>query len=354
VQPVAGAGGAPPAGIPAVVAPQLPFAADPGTITDWLMQDTAESTADSIAADVEAVTQRYARMPDPLDAGYDASLTELASDSLVSDDLSCYLTVSMAKGQSPTVSAVVGLARSSAGMGGMAVYQGKVMGFLGEMIGDQLPTLVVVPGTADEKLEDLLELADRLVPTTAQVEAALGGNAPPAVMPAPAGAAASVLARIMFIPKAWAGFFLDRKTPYQAFKMMELLMATLPEQQQRDKVLPLMEWCRAACVRAGQGAGPRRKSQLQVPWDTPDLAERRLVIWATKKLAPYRSEIPGAAMLAAGLPQAAPQLYAAAGVVQGAVKNFSPMEHDKIRGACTLKFAEYDVYVPPIFEEFLA
>jgi hypothetical protein len=237
-------------------------------------------------------------------------------------------------------------------MGGMAAYQGKVMGFLGEMIGDQLPTLVVVPGTVDEKLQDLLELGDRLVPTTAQLEAALGVNAPPAVMVPPAGASASVLARLMFIPKAWAGYFLDRKTPYQAYKMMELLMATLPEQQQRDKALPLMEWCMAACIRAGAGVGPRRKSQLQVPWNTPELAERRLVLWATKKLAPYRSGVPAAAMPVAGVPQVAPQMFAAG--AQTAIKNYTPMEHDKIRGACTLTLAEYDVYVPAIFEEFLS
>jgi hypothetical protein len=231
-------------------------------------------------------------------------------------------------------------------MGGMAAYQGKVMGFLGEMIGDQLPTLVVVPGTVDEKLEDLLELADRQVPTSAQLDAAFGGNSPHVVMPAPAGAAESVLARIMFLPKAWAGCFLDRKTPYQAFKLMELLLATLPEQQQRDKALPLLEWCKAACVRAGAGAGPRKQSQLQVPWDTPDLAERRLVIWATKQLAPFRLEVPNTMAQGAELPQLVPPMMAAGGVLPNASKKYTPMEHDKIRAACTLKIAEYDVYVP--------
>jgi len=353
--PGVGAGGAPPAGLPVPAAPQLPFAASPRTITGWLSLETAECTADSIADEIEAITERYGRMPDPLHADYDNALKDLASDSLVTDDLSCYLSVSKAQGQTPMVSAVLGLARYSAGMGGMAAYQGKVMGFLGEVIGgDQLPTLMMVPDTPDQRLVDLLELGSRQVPTSAQLEAAFAGTTPPSVMSAPNGAAESVLARIMFVPKAWAMYFMDRKTPFQAFKMMEQLTATLPEQQQRDKALPLLEWCKAACVRAGAGATARRNSQLHVPWETPDLAERRLVIWAKKQLAPYRSEIPIAVAPVAGMPALAPQMFAAGGVLQNAVKNYTIMEHDKIRGACTLKVAEYDVYVPPIFAEFLS
>eukprot|EP00978_Attheya_sp_CCMP212_P042714 scaffold265129_cov52-Attheya_sp.AAC.2 len=250
------------------------------------------------------------------------------------------------------VSAVLGLARYSAGMGGMAAYQGKVMGFLGEVIGGPL---MMVPDALGERLVDLLELEARRVPTAAQLEAAaFAGNTPPSVMPVPNGAAELVLAQLMFVPKAWAVYFMDRKTPFQAFKMMEQLMATLPEQQQRDKALPLLEWCKAACIRAGAGVASRKNSQLYVPWETPDLAERRLVIWAKKQLAPYRSEIPSAVAPVAGLPIIAPQMFAARGMLQNAVKNYTTMEHDKIRGACTLKVAEYDVYVPAIFAEFLS
>eukprot|EP00978_Attheya_sp_CCMP212_P008884 scaffold20899_cov40-Attheya_sp.AAC.1 len=212
------------------------------------------------------------------------------------------------------VSAVLGLAGYSAGMGGMAAYQGKVMGFLGEVIGgDQLPTLMMVPDALGERLVDLLELEARRVPTTAQLEAAFAGNTPPSVMPVPNGAAESVLARLMFVPRVWAVYFMDRKTPFQAFKMMEQLTATLPEQQQRDKALTLVEWCKAACIRAGAGVASRKNSQLYVPWKTPDLAERRLVIWAKKQLAPYRSEIPSAVAPVAGLPITAPQMFAAGG-----------------------------------------
>eukprot|EP00978_Attheya_sp_CCMP212_P040302 scaffold218473_cov46-Attheya_sp.AAC.1 len=73
---------------------------------------------------------------------------------------------------------------------------------------------------------------------------------------------------------------------------MEALMATLPIQAQRNKALPLIEWTKAVCVREGPGAAERRVSQLEIPWETPDLVDRRLILWATRRLAPYRSPVP--------------------------------------------------------------
>eukprot|EP00978_Attheya_sp_CCMP212_P032198 scaffold124355_cov34-Attheya_sp.AAC.1 len=84
-------------------------------------------------------------------------------------------------------------------------------------------------------------------------------------MAATNAATQTTLPRMMFVPKVWAGYFLDRKTPYQAFKTMEALMATLPIQAQRNKALPLIEWTKAVCVREGPGAAERRVSQLEIP-----------------------------------------------------------------------------------------
>eukprot|EP00978_Attheya_sp_CCMP212_P028199 scaffold96762_cov64-Attheya_sp.AAC.1 len=61
------AGGAPqagpPGGVPGPAAPQLPFAADPSTITGWLTMESAESTADTISDEIETVRMRYASPP---------------------------------------------------------------------------------------------------------------------------------------------------------------------------------------------------------------------------------------------------------------------------------------------------
>eukprot|EP00978_Attheya_sp_CCMP212_P027653 scaffold93166_cov58-Attheya_sp.AAC.2 len=110
VAPQAGPPAGPPGGVPGPVAPQLPFAADPGTITGWLTMESAESRADMISDEIETVMMRYAGLPvvgeDP---GYGDKRRVLAKDGLATDDLSCYLTVLRPAGQSPIVSTVLGL-----------------------------------------------------------------------------------------------------------------------------------------------------------------------------------------------------------------------------------------------------
>jgi hypothetical protein len=167
------------------------------------------------------------------------------------------------------------------------------------------------------------------------------------VMEAPNNAAQTTLPRMMFIPKVWACFFLDRKTPYEAFKVMESLMATLPVQDQRDKALPLIEWTKANCVHAGAVAVQRRSTVMEVLWETPDLEDHHLIMWATRRLAPYRAPVPAAqavvpVMLPAGVPFYAPPAPAT-------VKNYTALEHDKICGACSMLEVEYKIGVPSIF-----
>jgi hypothetical protein len=70
--------------------PQLSYAVDPGTITGWLVKEVADSMADTLADEIEAVIQRYASLPAAGGATYyDEKLREIAKDGLVTDDLSC-------------------------------------------------------------------------------------------------------------------------------------------------------------------------------------------------------------------------------------------------------------------------
>jgi hypothetical protein len=210
---------------------------------------------------------------------------------------------------------------------------------------------VVMPTSAGNTMKDCVEIQNWAVPTGAELDTAFAGNTPPVVMAAPNNANQTTLPRIMFIPKVWAGFFLDRKTPYEAFKVMEALMATLPVQEQRDRALPLMEWTKAICVRAGVGALQRRASVMEVPWETPDLVDRRLIMWATKRLAPYRSPVPVAPAVVPGMFPAGVPFYAPP--APSTVKNYTALEHDKIRGACSMSVVEYNIGVPSIFAEIL-
>ena len=64
-----GIGGAP-LPLQAEIAPQLPFGADPGSITGWMLQETRIDTADDISAQMERGLTRLGDLPEPGNAGY--------------------------------------------------------------------------------------------------------------------------------------------------------------------------------------------------------------------------------------------------------------------------------------------
>jgi hypothetical protein len=68
--------------------------------------------------------------------------------------------VSQARGQLLVISVVLGLTRYSASMGASTALQGRIVGFLGEVIGHQLPTMVVMPETAGHTMGDYVQLDD--------------------------------------------------------------------------------------------------------------------------------------------------------------------------------------------------
>eukprot|EP00978_Attheya_sp_CCMP212_P002926 scaffold6034_cov50-Attheya_sp.AAC.4 len=92
--------------------------------------------------------------------------------------------------------------------------------------------------------------------------------------------------------KGMGGVLLGQEDAVRGIQDDGLLMGTLPVQAQRDKALPLMEWVRAVCVREETGVAERRASQMEVLWETPALADRRLIIWASRRLGPFRSPMP--------------------------------------------------------------
>jgi hypothetical protein len=74
------------------------------------------------------------------------------------------------------------------------------------------------------------------------------------------------LAHLCPIPYAWAAYFLDSKSPFEAWRMGCSLIATLDTPVQRDQALPFANWLQAACVKQGLAAGDRRFSCLDVSW----------------------------------------------------------------------------------------
>jgi hypothetical protein len=70
------------------------------------------------------------------------------------------------------------------------------------------------------------------------------------------------LACLCLIPQAWATYFLDSKSPFDAWRMGCGLIATLNTAIQQDQALLLANWLQAACVKRGLGARDWRISCL--------------------------------------------------------------------------------------------
>jgi hypothetical protein len=65
------------------------------------------------------------------------------------------------------------------------------------------------------------------------------------------------------------------------------LVATLDTPNERDRVSPLLNWLRAACVKRGLAAVDRRFSCLDSAWSAlaPDA---RVIRWVAGRLGPYK------------------------------------------------------------------
>jgi hypothetical protein len=258
------AGGAPVPGVvpPGVVAPPLPFPRDPGTISGWLLDRSLSATSSSIVQDVELGFARLTQgIPDTGDPDY--------LEAINSADLCCYLTISDTGAAMARVTLIHLLGKYSAGFGARSAFQGSIMGFLGETVVDNLPLFVSAPSEgADRNLSSSFALEVKAVPTDDEVMAYFTSVAAGNLM-APIALTAgnsTCLARLCPIPLAWAAYFLDSKSPFEAWQMGQSLIATLDTPDDRDRVSPLASWLQAACVKQGLAATDRQVSCLDTSW----------------------------------------------------------------------------------------
>eukprot|EP00978_Attheya_sp_CCMP212_P039739 scaffold209629_cov52-Attheya_sp.AAC.1 len=253
-------------------APQLAYPADPGSITEWLLLDSANDEDAAIVGQIEAISisTRMGLLQAVHVADYATETMKIKDEVLGSDDLSCFVTITTLGAAPPFVSTVLGLCRYSGGLGAISPFQGRVFGFMGEVIGDQLPPMVQVgPDTAH--LDALLLPTAQYVPTAAEVKAhyANPAIANTSLMPAQANGAQAALARLAYLPKAWVPYFLDRKTPWDAYDTMTLLMEGLSSDVMRVQAESLLKWFAAACVRHGGNGVDRRTSAINSAWEAP-------------------------------------------------------------------------------------
>ena len=257
--------------LPRPVPPPLPFPGDPGTVTGWLLERLASILSDALAKEVEAGFARLtANIPaNPTDADYPGAMRDLVDEVLNSADLCCYLTVTATGATSARVTVVHSIGKYSAGFGSLSAFQGTIMGFLGETVGDQLPVFVQAPTpVGDRDLASAFAIHEMAVPTGAEIAAYFSAAGAGHLLNPIARTLANgtQLSRLCPIPLAWAPYFMDSKTPYDALRTGVQLISTPDKADERDMALPLASWLQTACVKRGLGAGDRRFSCLNTDW----------------------------------------------------------------------------------------
>jgi hypothetical protein len=200
-------------------------------------------TSNSLVQDIESGFARLSRnIPDDaFDPDYPGAMRDLVDEVVNSADLCCYLTVSETGAMAARVTVVHSIGKYSASFGALSAFQGTMMAFLGEVIGENLPTFVQAPTTVgDQSLVSAFLLREVVVPTEAEVltyfTSAAAGNLMNPI--APTAANSTQLARLCPIPHAWTAYFLDSKSPFEAWATGASLVATLYTADERDRAEP--------------------------------------------------------------------------------------------------------------------
>jgi hypothetical protein len=159
--------------LPAVAVPPQPaFAADPDTITAWLLDDTAAETADDISREMERGFNRLVdNVPAAVDAGYEEAMRGMTDEIVHSDTMVAYLVATNTPHGEVRITVIHSIARYSAGFGGSNALHGHTLALLGEMVDGQLPTLVKFDQDPQEDLAHALAVESVTVPPPAAVDA---------------------------------------------------------------------------------------------------------------------------------------------------------------------------------------
>ena len=140
-------------------------------------------------------------------------------------------------------------------------------------------------------------------------------------------------------------------------RLMRHLINALETDHQRNHARVLERWCAGACTRAGPVGTNRARSLLHIQWASPAMAlDRSLSRRAARRVEPYlKIVVPPAVLAAVAPPVGAAGVPLAPGYVEPSRdKEFSPGEQERIRLACGLVAANYELGRPPIYAAMLA
>jgi hypothetical protein len=221
-------------------------------------------------------------------------------------------------------------------------------------VADQLPTMVSFPQDPTSDILAALLLENVTMQPAASVAAYFADPIALDIMPSVTVANGGVdllMCCMCPIAMAWAPYFLDFKTPFQAYTMGQALMTTLADAAERAQVEPMVDWLRTCTQRLGPQAGNRSLSVLNQDFE-PIAPGPRVITWMKKRLDHFR--LPYVPLLQGGGPvPGVPQVPMPPPVAAATNAEYTPLEVDTILAACGLSDAEWETNLPPMYPMIL-
>jgi hypothetical protein len=276
---------------------------------------------------------------------------------LASSEFMAFLTVV----SGDVVTVVQSFGRFSGGLGRQILSHNRVFGLIGEKVGGELPPMVMAPMAG---IAPWMQIMQVNIPGDSELATLSSGDQQTIVMvededenaAVATGAYTASVQRLGYVPRAWAAYFLEPLSPWQALEKIRGLVTTIPLSQ-RASFDYLMDWGKAACMKRADNA---EGSVLRARWQNPH-PERRVLAWMqrhTRLTNALPIDMPVNIASTGGLdPQ---QCFDKAMETVAALKagpenkKYSTSELQRLRAACSLTVGEMSSDLPELHEKLLA
>lgn len=268
----------------------------------------------------------------------------------------CFLTARMNSARAiPQIELIHSVGNYVVALGQADDLHGHSFAFVGDQVGDQLPSTYLEPETGG--ILSAFTMSNVGVPTEAVINAHYAQVNPSVFLPSDTAGVATDLMEVCMIPLMWAPYFIGGGTPKQTLDKIELLLATVPGGQ-RQAYESIHQWGRYACVAAGQLGAELNQSSISTEWrDFPRGIAYNA--WAEGRFrAVYRMAARHPAAAAAPIIDQSQRMAEAIVIgMKGASaaekekkEKYAPYERSKILAACGLHEDEW-TSVPAIYDK---
>jgi hypothetical protein len=183
-----------------------------------------------------------------------------------SEEPKCFLTARMNSATViPKIELIHSLGNYVVALGQPDDLHGHTFAFVGEQVGNQLPSTFLEPTGGGALAAFAIQAVD--VPSAAAIDAHYAQANPPIFLPSDTPGIGKNLMDVCMIPLSmWAPYFIGGSTPKETLDKVELLVAAVPAGDRAEYQI-IQDWVRYACgVAAGTVGAEVNQSMVATDW----------------------------------------------------------------------------------------